>query len=1355
MDKKENILVSENSEKIEAVLENDDSQVEEAAEDIAVVAKVQETAQVSETDIIDIQIDEAFPYTSGEDFYNHTVLRNRDQPGSHPIGAISGLREELDYIRSYKRVYSTENGLAEFIRWNDANPSWADRSGYFVKLVFDVNTGVERAEICTDKDDVYGVAVRNSGFVGNQINDANGAGHSDDLAYAMVGIVGLLRVRTDGTAQIGDYVVPSSAGIATKSEHSCGYRVISTGSYPSYPYVTIAVTPQNDKINKIYGTLMESNGTIGNISLRIDAIESEITSSSNKVDVAIKDMEELKDLMGECEVEVDRIDKLTNETNGIVQEALATVEQTIKSANDAKNAAQAAAQDAKQVVTDLANMSDLADSMEDIIGYAYVDKDGNTYSSAAGLIKLANETHVNYGILAQQVSEQGDDLAGMIVAVDKKHGASIQHLVSHIDKYAIGEISLSYGLTEDEANSILQNDYIYVPTSNHSETIGNKTITFERGFAYTWDSDNITWIKGAAVSTATTYFDGTSVGDLWYCWQDVETDEVDYLAETLYRWSGSDWIAVATIRDNHQNRLVSSVKQTADGVKTEVVDARNGATSLKVHIDGINAVVQDNQGYISNLEQTAQKIAGGVYSPADSGSYFQMLTAENASSLNAINYGRFHVVHQSFLGATPAAAGNKYTVPPTWNEATKQFEFNAGLADANGAYYFHSEDKTKYVKVVDGGYEIYTIGNLATASYDSRITENEANIALLTQYKTENTNAVAAIKATADANKASIAQLAQYDEENTKSIAAIKADVAANSASIGLVVTNGKVDGGLIINAINGASNAYIDADNIVFGKGVGSNNDDNFYLKLTSSEATMRNGSLNIHKGNFSILLDPTNGIQMKNGNSDIFFFKPDGSAKIGSWNVAGDRLYSGSGTNYMALSAADPSYYVWAGSDTAASAPFSVTKAGKLNATGAKISGDITMTGGSISWANISETGKSAAYELAEGASTAASKAQGRADDAYSYAGTANDLATAIKEGTCTGTFIDHKSLYSPSIVGGYFRTAGSNEYTYSAMKTDGFYIYHESTMSEGADPLDQIPKMKLSVNNEDGMSIRVEVGAGEGKTGDYADSGKLILSKTVEETANGLENVGKIYIGYNDGYYGFKLRKNTLELLPGTKFRGAIEWDSVNESDSGAYKTAQSASSYASSAYDGLSNLVQGKYYSNNGTFINGNTICSARFYAVSPNNNTNSVGAFSSMTGDGFAIYRDASGEIPKLELLVSNDHIDGQNYGSTIRVAVGAGEFGDTAGSWAEAGRLILEKQWDGTDNLARIYFKGKGKNGNEKFLGFYFDYNGISLIDEGTRFNFNKGTVDFTNATVDFKNATVTGLDSATGAVFG
>lgn len=1129
MAEKENIFVNETVKNVDTILENNNAQVEAAQADIFVEAVMQAPSQVSEVDVIDIQIEEAFPSTNNEDFYNHAILRNRDMPNSHPISAISGLAEELRDIHSVKRVYSSENGLAEFYAWADGNQSWENRAGYFVKLVHDADTSVEHVAICTDKDDVYGVAVQSSGFVGNQID----ADHGDNPAYAMVGIVGLLRVRTDGTAQIGDYVVPSAAGIATKSEHSCGYRVISTGSYPSYPYVTIAVTPQNDKINKIYGMLMESDGTIGNISIRIDDMESKIESANNNINVAIGSTEELKDLLEGNTVEIDRINQVINDTNSVVKDALVTVEQTIQSANDAKNAAQAAAQDARKVVTDLASMSDLADSMEDIVGYAYEDENGNVYSGAAGLIKLANETHVDYGILAEQVTEQGDDLAGMIVAVDKKHGASIQHLVSHIDKYSVGETSLSYGLTEAEAQSILKNDYIYVPTSNHSETIGDKTVVFERGFAYTWDSENITWVKGAAVSTATTYSAGANDGDLWYCFQDVETDEVDYLAETLYRWSGSEWIAVATMRDNYRGRMLTSIRQDADSIEQSVVALDGRLTLTEQDVDSISTTVADNQNNISTVTQRVDGIDTTIANINGTLSTTQQRVSDNEASITMINHGAFHVVHQSFVGAAPTVVGNKYTAPPTWNETTKQFEFNEALASGSGTYYFHSEDKTKYIKVVNGGYEIYTIGNLATASYDSRITENSADIALLTQYKTDNETNIAGIKSQAEKDRAVVTQLSNTVTEQGKTLAAVQTETTDNSARVSMVVekVNGEnqIRGGMLVEAINNTTNAYIDADNIVFGKGVGSNSGDNFYLQLTTTGATMRNGSLNIHKGNFSILLDPTNGIQMKNGNDDIFFFKPDGSAKIGSWNVAGDRLYSGSGTNYMALSAADTSYYVWAGNETAASAPFSVTKDGKLNATGAKISGDITMTGGSISWANINETGKSAAYELAEGASSTANSAWNKADGADKNATAANNLAIAIKEGTCTGTFIDHKSLYSPSIVGGYFRTAGSNEYTYSAMQTDGFYIYHESTVIDEEDFLNQPPKMKLSVNNSDGNTIRIEVGAGNNSGG---DNGKLILEKTIE---NGSE-CAKLFYATGNERYGFRFDSTGVSMLNG---------------------------------------------------------------------------------------------------------------------------------------------------------------------------------------------------------------------------
>ena len=1214
-----NIYADENVIDIDVELEYEHSPAVTEPEDISAASTEKQLAQVSETEIIDIEIEEAFPYTSNNDLANHQILNNRDAANAHPIGAISGLRDELDYIRSYKRVYSSENGLAEFIRWSDENPSWEDRSGYFVKLVFDVSTGVEHAAICTDKDDVYGVAVQISGFVGNQINDENGAGHSDDPAYAMVGLVGLLRVRTDGTAQIGDYVVPSAAGIATKSEHSCGYRVISTGSYPSYSYVTIAVTPQNDKINKIYGMLMESDGSIGNISLRIDAIESDITSASNKVDVAIRDMDELKDLMGECEIEIDRIDKLTNETNGIVQEAIVSAEQTIQAANEAKDAAQAAARDAKLVVADLADMSDLADSMEEVVGYTYIDEDGNVYKGAAGLVRLANETHVDYGILAEQVTQQGDDLAGMIVAVDKKHGASIQHLVSHIDKYSVGEMSLSYGLTVAEAQSILKNDYIYVPTSTHTESIDDKTISFERGYAYTWDAANITWVKGAAVSTATTYAAGANEGDLWYCFQDVAgSDGRDYLAETLYRWSGSEWIAVATMRDNHRNRMVSSIKQTADAVKAEVVGARGDSASLKIELDRIGTLVADNKGNISSVTQRVDGIDTTIANINGTLTTTQQRVTDNEASISMINHGAFHVVYQSFATSAPAAVGNKYTVPPTWNDTAKQFEFNAAMASSSGIYYFHSTDKTKYVKVVNGGYEIYTIGNLATASYDSRINANGAEISQLTTYvdtqnEAQNTN-IAGIISTADADRATVTTLAQTvssnkdtadknhssamaaisqetsnreaaitalttcvdnqnnaqntniagiistansdratvtalaktvsdnktteDNRHTEAMAAIQAETSArgaaitnlttyvanqnnaqntniasiqqqanaNGANIGLIVKNGAVSGSVLVEAINGTSNAYIDADNIIFGKGVGTNSGDNFYMKLSNNEATIRNGSFNITKGNYAIIMNPTDGFYLKNGTSDIFYFKTDGSAKIGSWSVTADRLHSGSDANYMALSASDSENYVWAGAEAAASAPFRLTKAGKLYATGAVISGDITMTGGSISWGSIDESG-SAAYVLANSASSTASSASTAANRANS------DLANLV-DGTYTGgTFIDRRRIIS----GEFYATDGDLN-TYATMQSDGFKIFKSSTVTS-------IPKIQL-ISEGDGAINYLHLGAGSGATGEWINDKKFIIEQTA--------SYAKLYYKHEETEYGFLFNSTGVTML-----------------------------------------------------------------------------------------------------------------------------------------------------------------------------------------------------------------------------
>ena len=81
----------------------------------------------------------------------------------------------------------------------------------------------------------------------------------------------------------------------------------------------------------------------------------------------------------------------------------------------------------------------------------------------------------------------------------------------------------------------------------------------------------------------------------------------------------------------------------------------------------------------------------------------------------------------------------------------------------------------------------------------------------------------------------------------------------------------------------------------------------------------------------------------------------------KVGGWSIGANQLSAGSGASYVGLNSAtsgdNSTYAIWAGNGTPVSAPFSVTKAGKLTATGAVISGNITATGGTIAGWSIGE--------------------------------------------------------------------------------------------------------------------------------------------------------------------------------------------------------------------------------------------------------------------------------------------------------------------------------------------------------------------------------------------------------------
>ena len=78
--------------------------------------------------------------------------------------------------------------------------------------------------------------------------------------------------------------------------------------------------------------------------------------------------------------------------------------------------------------------------------------------------------------------------------------------------------------------------------------------------------------------------------------------------------------------------------------------------------------------------------------------------------------------------------------------------------------------------------------------------------------------------------------------------------------------------------------------------------------------------------------------------------------SGTIGGWTLESKRLSSGSNSSYVALDSgtSGSNYAIWAGDSTASSAPFSVTRSGKVTANDVKITGGTLSIGNNFSVTN-----------------------------------------------------------------------------------------------------------------------------------------------------------------------------------------------------------------------------------------------------------------------------------------------------------------------------------------------------------------------------------------------------------------
>jgi hypothetical protein len=233
------------------------------------------------------------------------------------------------------------------------------------------------------------------------------------------------------------------------------------------------------------------------------------------------------------------------------------------------------------------------------------------------------------------------------------NGAYIQSTVSNMDKYSVGPHSQAYGFTRKQAQSILDENIIYVPTEDGvTETYTGEgelptyTRTFSKTYLYRWGEvgDGYGWITVDVnyskdklnVSAPSVFFSHTMVPTVsqsetygyWYTDSDTLTGAAaEYEPHTLYKWDEYDtkddkgeettarcWVPVATLAGNVSTRAVSQIRQDANSITAEITNARGSAASLGARLTDTESEVQslaawtkDADGKQYNLATIQQK----------------------------------------------------------------------------------------------------------------------------------------------------------------------------------------------------------------------------------------------------------------------------------------------------------------------------------------------------------------------------------------------------------------------------------------------------------------------------------------------------------------------------------------------------------------------------------------------------------------------------------------------------------------------------------------------------------------------------------------------------------------------------
>lgn len=211
--------------------------------------------------------------------------------------------------------------------------------------------------------------------------------------------------------------------------------------------------------------------------------------------------------------------------------------------------------------------------------------------------------------------------------------------------------------------------------------------------------------------------------------------------------------------------------------------------------------------------------------------------------------------------------------------------------------------------------------------------------------------------------------------------------------------------------------------------------------------------GTLTINSGG-KFVITSTNFNIDSNGNVSMTGAITSTSGTIGGWTIGANTLYSGSGSNLIALNNSNPGTsgqpVIYAGGE-GGNAPFYVTRGGELHATSATIKGVITVdridfSNGVTMDASYLTNNTLSESKIMSGAVSEAKIAGG----AVSYGKASQGVKTSLDNGDSAKSAID--SLTAGSVTASYLKANylyGTNLYV-----GNGFYGYQSANWKNGFD-------------------------------------------------------------------------------------------------------------------------------------------------------------------------------------------------------------------------------------------------------------------------------------------------------------